>query len=134
MKSDSLIAINLFGLGKTSSRKGNIDEANQYYHDSLKLYRDMGNRKDIDLNLIRMSELLCTIGNYSDAARLLGFVKEEFLERKKIVIPKAEQTAYFDTLKNLKEKMNEDEFTKYLEQGKGLGFEKAIELALSIIV
>lgn len=134
LKSDSLIAVNLFGLGKTSSRKGKIDEAKQYYYDSLTLYRDMGNRKDIDLNLLRMSELFCTIGNYPNAARLLGFVKEEFLERKKIVLPKAEQPAYDETLKNLKEKMNADDFAKSFEEGKGLGFERAIELALSMNV
>lgn len=132
LKADSLIVIILYGLGKTSFSKGNIEQARQYYQESLKLYRDMGNRKDIDLNLIRIAELFCNIGNFSDSARLLGFVKEEFVERKKIVFPKAEQPAYDETLKNLKEEIGVEDFAKYFEEGRMLDFDKAIELALTV--
>jgi predicted ATPase/class 3 adenylate cyclase/Tfp pilus assembly protein PilF len=132
LRADSYIVINLFGLGKISSWKKDFEQARKFYRESLKLYKEMGNRKDIDLNLLWMSELGFRIGNYSDASRLLGFINEEFLERKKTVFPKSDQSVYDETLKDLKEEMSVEDFAKYFEEGRMLNFDKAIELALTV--
>ncbi|MBK6507154.1 MAG: tetratricopeptide repeat protein [Ignavibacteria bacterium] len=132
IKADSFIVINIFGLGKTSSWKNEFEKARQYYRDSFKLYQEMGNRKDIDLNLLWMSELCYRIEKYSDAARLLGFIEREFLERKKILLPKPDQIVHDETLGTLKDHLGEEEFSKCFEAGKVLNFEQVIELAMSV--
>ena len=132
IKADSFMVINLFGLGKTASQKNEYEKARQFYRESFKLYQEMGNRKDIDLNLLWMSELCCRVERYSDAARLLGFIEREFLERKKILLPKSDQIIYDETLGTVNDHLGEEEFSQCFEAGKVLNFEQVIELAMSV--
>lgn len=131
IKSKPLVAAALFGLGKISFLKNEYQQAKNYYNESAVLYLETDSKKDISVLMIRLAELEFAEKHFDNSAKLLGYIQFEYLETLKIKFPKSEQAVYDNNLKNLKEKMDTEEFKKYFYAGKAMSLKEAVELSLN---
>lgn len=130
LKAKSQVAQVLYSFGKISFRKNDLEQAKKYYHDSIMLDNESGNRKDISLTLLRLAEIHFTYGKYINAAMLFGFIDMNYFRKNKIKFPKCEEVVYNEILDSLKKEMDEEGFQNSFEKGGMMSPEETIEMAV----
>jgi hypothetical protein len=73
---------------------------------------------------------IASFGNHSNRAVLLLGAVESAVKSMCAVLEKDEFNQYEQTITKLHEKLSDEEFTKYWEEGKKLTLDEAVELAL----
>lgn len=131
LNADSLTVLTHYAAGRLAFMKGETEEADRFYRSSIRLYLKMGNYKDVDINLIRLAELLCERSCRKEAATIIGFVRKEYIESKGVKLPLAEQLAYDSVISDLKKVPEKNEVETGLNRGSEMTVEEAIEYSLS---
>ncbi len=131
LNTESITVLTHYAAGRLAFMKGDLDEADRFYKSSIQLYAKMGNYKDVDINLIRLAELLCKRLCFSEAATIMGYVKKEYFENKGVKLPLTEQQAYDSTLSLLKNQTDHTEMEKRFSTGALMTADEVIKYSLS---
>ncbi|MDQ3022248.1 MAG: tetratricopeptide repeat protein [Bacteroidota bacterium] len=128
---NSGIAESLNSLGNFALNQGNYESAQKFYEESLILRLETGYKHKISHNLLGFAGILCAANKLSMAVMLLGAV-DAALKFMGTILHKDGQKLQEQIINKLHEKLSDEEFSKYFEEGKKLTFEQAAELVLSM--
>jgi hypothetical protein len=109
--------------GRIFFKEKKFEEAQRYYVESMSIRYELGTKYECVFNLLVLAELLAASDHHVKAAGMLGSVKNYF-ESNKLVFPRSEQTVYDGSVSAVKEKLSDEEFSKYFEEGKLLTIER----------
>ena len=126
LKANSQIAAASYGLGKVAFIKNEFEEARKYYSESADLNIQSGNKKDIALTILRFAEMQVKCGEYESGTKLFGFINKKYLDLNKIIFPLTDSLVYDNSMSQLKEKMDPEEFLKYFDEGENMTIEEAV--------
>jgi len=130
MGNKSGIADSLNSLGNLAHNQGNYEQAQKFYEESLILRLETVYKDEISNNLLGFAGILCAANKLSMAVMLLGAV-EAVLKSMGTILDRDGQKLQKQIVNMLHEKLSDEEFSKYFEEGKKLTLEQAAELALS---
>lgn len=109
----------LYYKGLIYIRTGNASEARELIIESLNLRNELGIRLECALCILALTEFMMTSGNYSLALKYVSFVKN-YAGLNGHVINSYEKNYIEESLTLLKEKLNEEDFEKYGEEGRAM--------------
>jgi predicted ATPase/class 3 adenylate cyclase/Tfp pilus assembly protein PilF len=128
--SKSGIADTLYDLGNIGFKQGDYQQALKLLEESFTLRREIGNKLGMVYCIMGFASIAGVKHYYFSAACLLGFVNAA-LQSMNTVFESDEQILYEKVINDLHEKLSDEEFAKYWEEGKKMTIEQATELALS---
>ncbi|MEO8209431.1 MAG: tetratricopeptide repeat protein, partial [bacterium] len=129
--SDKLgIVMCLNNLGILASQQENYEQTKKLYEESLILGREIGDKIGIVQSLIGFSEVLCDGNHLSRSVILLGAV-ETALKSIGLILQTKMLKFHKQIVNVLHEKLSNEQFEKYFEEGKKLTLDQAVEQALS---
>lgn len=106
-------------MGVAEYRLGNFSKAKELNTESMNLFRRIGDKYGILVTLICSSAIFCKTGKETLSASVLGTIENAFVSQG-IVTEKIDQMLRNQTVLILIEKMGEEEYLKYFEEGKKL--------------
>jgi predicted ATPase/DNA-binding SARP family transcriptional activator len=124
------IAMTLHNLGTVAVQEGRYSEGAALLHESLETSRDIAYREQAAMTLFRLAELAALQDDGERAARLLGAADAVF-EELGVPLYGDARDIYKRTVDDLRSNLGEDSFEKKRSEGRALGLERAIELALA---
>lgn len=128
LKAKMQVADSCLGIGRSLFRLKNYEEAKKHYLESLDLYNEIGNEKDIVLNILLIAEIMFYTGDFINSAMLIGF-SENYFKTPKKKIPHLEQKIFDDSGKKVKEMMSDKDISKSYEEGRSLKIDEALCVA-----
>ena len=123
------ISKSLKNLGVLSYNMKNHELALKYFSESLALSREMGDKSDIAESLIGFAGILCESNNLSCSVKLLG-AAETALKNIGVVLEIDKLNLKEKIINDLRGKLSDEEFEKYIEEGKSLSIEEAVRLTV----
>jgi predicted ATPase/DNA-binding SARP family transcriptional activator len=123
------VAIALHNLGSVALHEGRYSDGAELLHESLELSRDLAYRECAAYTLVGMAELAFARDDRERAALLLGAADAAF-EELGVPLYGEELDIYERTVEGLSSHLGEDAFETKRSEGRALGLERAIELAL----
>jgi predicted ATPase/class 3 adenylate cyclase/uncharacterized protein HemY len=120
-------ALTLIDMGIVLYSQGKTEEAQKYYKESLELQIESNEKHNIPDTLIGLAGTILE-SHSSEAIMLLG-AADAILKTNNTDLNKVEKKLHRQILEILRERSNEDEFSKYFEEGKRLSPEKAVSLS-----
>jgi predicted ATPase len=123
------MAITLHNLGSVAVQEGRYSDGAALLHESLELSRDLAYREQAAFTLARLAQLASAQDDRERAARLLGAADAVF-EDVGVPLYGDEKEIYERTMAGLRSHLGEDKFESKRSEGRALGLERAIELAL----
>jgi predicted ATPase/DNA-binding SARP family transcriptional activator len=123
------VAITLHNLGSVALHEGRYSDGALLFHESLEVSRDLAFRELSGLNLVGVAELALIEDDKESAARFLGAADAVF-EELGLPLHGDERDIYERTVEGLTSSLGEAAFETKRSEGKALGLERAIELAL----
>ncbi|MBK8551580.1 MAG: tetratricopeptide repeat protein [Ignavibacteria bacterium] len=124
------IAYSLYGLALLLLDRGDIEKARKLNEESLLLQLEIGDKSLIYHIIIEFACIFNLINLLPISVKLLGAV-ELNLKSNSVVLESKEQTRQEHIIKSLREKLSDEEFLKYFEEGKKLTIEEAAQLAVN---
>jgi len=124
------MGISLSNQGQLALKSFEFEKAQKLHKESLMIFLETGNKKYIVKNIFLLAQILEMKGLYKESVILEGFICNE-QEYIKYILATAELNSYENRLLKLKEKLGDEAFSKYWEEGKKLTLDQAAELALS---
>jgi predicted ATPase/class 3 adenylate cyclase/uncharacterized protein HemY len=122
------IANSLHSLGIVTFRKGNFEQSKKFHEESLTLFRELGDKNAIAFSLTGMAEVLSE-SNGTLGAILLGAV-ETAIKSAGLALARDEQMLLEEVHERLHEKLSDEDFLKYFEEGKKKKLDEAVAMAL----
>ncbi|MBA3406868.1 MAG: hypothetical protein H0U06_02210 [Solirubrobacterales bacterium] len=110
---------------------GNLADAAAMLRQSLHIWRDLGNRQGLTLELSRCAEALRMAGRPADAAALLACadaVRDEF-SFNEVWVAKMNS----DTWGRIRQELDADAVTAAAERGRGMALDDVVDLALDLL-
>lgn len=126
------IGFSLFGLGEIFYSMKIYDKAQSYYEECINLRLEMGDKGGVALVLIRFAIMFCDSKEYSQAVKLFGTV-DTILNTTGRIFEPSETKLQEIKLDELREKLSDEKFNEFFEEGKRLTMEQAVDIALSKI-
>jgi predicted ATPase/DNA-binding SARP family transcriptional activator len=123
------IATSLHNLGCVALLEGRYSEGAALLRESLATSRDIAYREQEAMTLFRLAELAAVQEDRERAARILGAADAVF-EELGVPLYGDARDSYERTMDDLRSNLGEDIFEKKRSEGRALGLERAIELAL----
>jgi len=123
------ISKSLKNLGILSFNLKNHELALKYFSESLELSREMGDKSDIAESLIGFAGILCENNNLTCSVKLLG-AAETALKNIGVVLEIDKQNLKEKIINEVRGKISDEEFEKYIEEGKSLSIEEAVRLTV----
>jgi predicted ATPase/DNA-binding SARP family transcriptional activator len=124
------VAITLHNLGTAAVQEGRYSEGAALLHESLEVSRDLAYKEQAAYTLARLAELAAAQDDSEHAARLLG-AADALFEDLGVPLYGDELVIYERTVQGLRSHLGEETFAGKRSEGKALGLERAIELALN---
>jgi len=126
------IADSLNNLGSIAYTQKNYEQAMNFFEESLSLRREIGDKSGIAVCVIGFAGVLLAGNHLYRAVMLLGAVEAtlKFIGK---VLDRDDQKFQEQIIIDLHEQLSDEEFSRYLEEGKKLTIEQAAELALSSV-
>jgi len=129
LKEKQGISKSLKNLGILSYNMKNHELALKYFSESLELSRELGDKSDIAESLIGFAGILCDDNNLTCSVKLLG-AAETALKNIGGVLEIDKQNLKKKIINEVKGKLSDEEFEKYIEEGKSLSIEEAVKLTV----
>lgn len=123
-------SLNHYYRGLIYIRKEKYEDAQKHLTESLILRKELGNVIECALSILSLAMLRIVYMDHGQGLKLLSFVKNYF-ESNKLALYKSEQESLYKYISELKSKMNAEDYSGYLEYGKSITPEEAIELAIN---
>ncbi len=124
------IAETVINQGLVTEFYGDLKKAKQYYDEGLTLYRELRNKFGIAHTLVSTAGILGKNNYHETAIRILG-TSESILENIGGMLETDQRNHKDEISKMLREKADEKEYIRLLEEGKKLSIDEAVGLALS---
>jgi predicted ATPase/class 3 adenylate cyclase len=128
-RSRSFEAMTRSELAHVHRQMGDFQAAREAYAKTIEMWMDMGHRAAIANQLECFAFLNRADGNYQRAVVLLG-ASEALREKVDSIMTDYEQVEYKQELTLLREKIGDEAFERYWEEGRRLQMEEAVQLAL----
>jgi non-specific serine/threonine protein kinase len=126
-----LEASSLGALATIAFDDGRVGDALLMLRESLRLHRELGDRLDTTVDLARAARTLSMAGRAAEAGRVVAALSAAGAElgpRHRTVLAMTD-----DTLASLRRQLAEPELARALEEGRGLGLDDALDLALDAL-
>ena len=124
-----VVALVTWSLGKVCFVTGDYAAARSFLRESLRLGRDLGNKWAVPYALEALADICTEGGQARKAVRLYGAASAQ-REAHALAFSATERTSYQKALSRLRELVPGGAFDEQWEQGRSLGMQAAIELAL----
>jgi predicted ATPase/class 3 adenylate cyclase len=129
-RSKSFEAMTLSELGHVNRQTGDFEAANEIYCKTIRLWDDLGHRAAIANQLECFAFLARAKGNVRRALRLLA-AAEVLRQDTEAVMTDYERPEYEQEIEALRRQVRQDEFEQFWSEGRRMGIEDAIELAVT---
>lgn len=124
------ISSSLYNIGNVDIHYGETERAKKLCEESLSLRWEIGDKLALTESLILYSEILTKEGLNIDAVRILSTVDTAF--KSMGISWEGEYKLKYDRIiSSAKAKLSEEEFSKYLEKGKGMSMDETVKQVLS---
>jgi non-specific serine/threonine protein kinase len=128
----TLEAHSIAQLAMLARDEGRLREASTMLKESLIIFRELGDRLELAMNLGRVANVLALAGSVGPAARLLSS-SEALTEKLGASVPWWAGERNAKTLAIIRAQLDEAAFSEAWEQGRALTLDEAVALALDSI-
>jgi len=124
------IGVSFHSMGCAALTQKNHEQAQKYLEEAVSIFREIGDKECIAFSLIGFAGILSAADLHSQAVKLLG-AADETLRPMSAVLDRMDQMIKEQTEKELHNKISDEEFEKYFEEGKKLTLEEAWQLVVN---
>ena len=124
------IAESINNLGNVAYDQGDYKLAKKLFKESLSIYKEIGYKIGMADSINYLGNAAYRLGDFEKAIKLLSAAEKE-LESMGAVLDKKEQKLKDENIAKLHEQLSDEEFDKFLEDGRKMTLEEAVQLAVN---
>ncbi|MBS1519077.1 MAG: tetratricopeptide repeat protein [Bacteroidetes bacterium] len=123
------IAISMNSLGNVLYSQKDYEQAKKYYKESLIIYKAIGDKNGIADCMNNLGYVLSNQEDYVVAVKLFS-ASEKIRESTVSAFDKKDRTKKNETIAKLIKQLSEEEFSKFMEEGRNLTIEEAVAMII----